>query len=156
MSDRMWRPTVGSGSKSAPSIGDHGMRRSLTLLAAVAAALSLAACGSSSSSSSTAAPSGAPAQAPTKPTTTSLMITHIVKGCHTWAVGAGTPVAPSTTLHVAPSTTVVITNNDVMPHLLKSVSAKGAVLTTPAGEDYSKGIKTTGPDNTLKLKVIVA
>ncbi len=155
------------------------MRRSLTLLAAVAAALSLAACGSSSSP--TAATSGSPAQAPTKPTTTSLMITHIVKGCHTWAVGAGTPVAPSTTLHVAPSTTVVITNNDVMPHVLKSVSAKGAVLTTPAmnrpgakstvtmpeqpgvytfttkaGEDYSKGIKTTGPDNTLKLKVIVA
>jgi hypothetical protein len=109
------------------------------------------------------------------------MITHILRGCHTWAVGAGTPVAPSTTLHVAPSTTVVITNNDVMPHLLKSVSAAGAVLTTPAmnrpgaksavampkqpgvytfttkaGEDYSKGIKTTGPDNTLKLKVIVA
>ena len=102
-------------------------------------------------------------------------------GVTTWAVGTGTPVAPSTTLHVAPSTTVVITNNDVMPHVLKSVSAAGAVLTTPAmnrpgakstvalpkqpgvytftttaGEDYSKGIKTTGPDNTLKLKVIVA
>jgi hypothetical protein len=155
------------------------MRRSLILLAAVAAALVLAACGSSSSP--TASTSGSPAKAPATPATTSLMITHIVKGCHTWAVGAGTPVAPSTTLHVAPSTTVVITNNDVMPQVLKSVSAPGAVLTTPAmnrpgakstvalpkrpgvytfttkpGEDYAKGIKTTGPDNTLKLKVIVA
>ena len=155
------------------------MRRSLTLLAAVAAALALAACGSSSSSTSST--SGATTKPSAKPATTSLMITHIVKGCHTWAVGAGTPVAPSTTLHVAPSTTVVITNNDVMPHVLKSVSAAGAVLTTPsmnrpgarstvalpkqpgvytfttkAGEDYSKGIKTTGPDNTLRLKVIVA
>jgi hypothetical protein len=153
------------------------MRRSLILLAAVATALGLAACGSSPNAS-TSAP---PAKASVKPTSTSLMITHIVKGCHTWAIGTGTPVAPSTTLHVAPSTTVVITNNDVMPHLLKSVSAAGAVLTTPAmnrpgakstvalpkqpgvytfttkaGEDYSKGIKTTGPDNTLKLKVIVA
>ncbi|MEA2132997.1 MAG: hypothetical protein QOC68_906 [Solirubrobacteraceae bacterium] len=155
------------------------MRRSLILLAAVAAALVLAACGSSSSP--TASTSGSPAKAPATPATTSLMITHIVKGCHTWAVGAGTPVAPSTTLHVAPSTTVVITNNDVMPQVLKSVSAAGAVLTTPAmnrpgakstvalpkrpgvytfttkpGEDYAKGIKTIGPDNTLKLKVIVA
>jgi hypothetical protein len=153
------------------------MRRSLTLLATVAAALGVAACGSSP----TASTSDSPAKASAKPPSTSLMITHIVKGCHTWAVGTGTPVAPSTTLHVAPSTTVVITNNDVMPHLLKSVSAAGAVLTTPAmnrpgakttvampkqpgvytfttkaGEDYSKGIKTTGPDNTLKLKVIVA
>jgi hypothetical protein len=153
------------------------MRRSLILLAAVAAALVLAACGSSSTPSS----SGPAAKASVKPATTSLMITHVVKGCHTWAVGTGTPVAPSTTLHVAPSATVVITNNDVMPQLLKSVSAAGAVLTTPAmnrpgakstvampkqpgvytfttkaGEDYSKGIKTTGPDNTLKLKVIVA
>lgn len=152
------------------------MRRSLIPLA-VAAALGLAACGSSSTPST----SGSPDTAPVKPASTSLMITHIVKGCHTWAVGAGTPVAPSTTLHVAPGTTVVITNNDVMPHLLKSVSAAGAVLTTPAmnrpgakstvtmpkqpgvytfttkaGEDYSKGVKTTGPDNTLKLKVIVA
>jgi hypothetical protein len=155
------------------------MRRSLSLLAAVAAALVLAACGSSSSP--TASTSGSPAKAPAAPATTSLMITHIVKGCHTWAVGAGTPVAPSTTLHVAPSTTVVITNNDVMPQVLKRVSAAGAVLTTPAmnrpgakstvalpkqpgvytfttkaGEDYAKGIKTTGPDNTLRLKVIVA
>jgi hypothetical protein len=155
------------------------MRRSLSLLSAVAAALVLAACGSSSSP--TASTSGSPAKAPAAPATTSLMITHIVKGCHTWAVGAGTPVAPSTTLHVAPSTTVVITNNDVMPQVLKRVSAAGAVLTTPAmnrpgakstvalpkqpgvytfttkaGEDYAKGIKTTGPDNTLRLKVIVA
>src|SRR5436305_10114262 len=105
------------------------MRRSLIFLAAVAPALGLAACGSSSTLPAT---SGSPATASVKPATTSLMITHIVKGCHTWAVGAGTPVAPSTTLHVAPSTTVVITNNDVMPHLLKSVSAAGAVLTTPA------------------------
>jgi hypothetical protein len=154
------------------------MRRSIILLAAVAAALGLAACGSSSTPPATG---GSPAKASAKPASTSLMITHIVKGCHTWAVGTGTPVAPSTTLHVAPSTTLVITNNDVMPHLLKSVSAKGAVLTSPAmnrpgakstvampkqpgvytfttkaGEDYSKGIKTTGPDHTLKLKVIVA
>ena len=26
---------------------------------------------------------------------------------------------------------------------------------TKAGEDYSKGVRTLGPDNTLKLRVIV-
>ena len=28
-------------------------------------------------------------------------------------------------------------------------------LTTKAGEDYTKGIQTIGPDNTLRLKVVV-
>ena len=30
------------------------------------------------------------------------------------------------------------------------------VLTTKAGEDYTKGITTIGPDNKLQIKVLVA
>jgi plastocyanin len=156
------------------------MRRALPVLGAAILALGLAACGSSSSSST----GGSTTRATANPTSASLMITHIVNGCHSWAgpgMHMGMHGAPSATLRVAPGATVRITNNDVMPHMLKTVSAAGALLATPAmdrpgatstvalpkhpgvytfttkaGEDYAKGIKTTGPDNTLTLKVIVA
>ena len=40
----------------------------------------------------------------------------------------------------------------------KAVLAKKGTykFTTRVGEDYMKGIKTTGPDNVLKLTVVVA
>ena len=76
-------------------------------------------------------------------------------------------------------TMLTFTNNDVMPHTLVQRSgpvvkmrtprmAKMAarttiflgmpgkyVFSTKAGEDYMSGIKTIGPDNVLKLVVIV-
>jgi len=78
------------------------------------------------------------------------------------------------------SVTITIKNNDVMSHRLIEKTGPTAVFsgsrlmarigattkvtfpragtyvfTTQAGEDYMKGVKTTGEDNVLTLKVIV-
>ena len=114
------------------------------------------------------------------PESASVMIDHVTKGCHTLAINGGMPGAPSATVHLAPGGILEMQNNDVMPHelVLKSASyvqivqpmmdhmgAKSAVtfltpgvyhLTTKAGEDYMKGVTTTGSDNVLRIKVIVS
>ncbi len=154
------------------------MRRTMLLLAVTATSLGLAACGSSSSSSSSTS-GGAAAATSANPTTASLVITHIVKGCHTF-MSHGVAGKPAQTVRLAPGGTLQITNNDVMPHVLSPVSAAGATIASPdmgkpgakstmtfakagtytfktkAGEDYTKGVKTVGADNQLKVKVIVA
>jgi plastocyanin len=106
-------------------------------------------------------------------------IRHQMKGCHTWAVGAGAYKA-SQAVTVARGTTVKFVNNDVMPHKLvlksgpavvfvgkpnmnkpaasvKVAFAKAGVyrFRTVAGEDYMKGMKTVGEDNVLRLVVTV-
>ena len=89
------------------------------------------------------------------------------------------PGAPSATLHLTAGGVLHVQNNDVMPHQLVRVrgpqatfvaaamthmGARSSVtfptpgtysLTTKAGEDYMKGIHTTGQDNTLHIKVVV-
>jgi plastocyanin len=114
------------------------------------------------------------------PSTASIMIDHVTKGCHTLAVNGAAPGKPSATLHLAPGGILHLQNNDVMPHQLVSVggtqpqisqpmmSHMGATstvtfptpgtyrMTTKAGEDYMKGIVTTGADNVLKIRVVVA
>jgi plastocyanin len=129
-----------------------------------------------------AAPAPA-ATAPAKssaPATASIMIDHVTKGCHTLAINGGAPGSPSATLHMAAGGVLHLQNNDVMPHKLVRVTgpqpqmsqatmshmgAKTNVtfptsgtyrLTTKAGEDYMKGVATTGADNVLKIKVIVS
>jgi plastocyanin len=127
-----------------------------------------------------------PARAATAPAnsvasaTASIMIDHVTKGCHTLAVNGAAPGRPSTTLHIAAGGVLHVQNNDVMPHKLVLVTgpqpqmsqammghmgAKTNVtfptagtyrLTTNAGEDYMKGIVTTGDDNVLKIKVVVS
>jgi plastocyanin len=113
------------------------------------------------------------------PSSATVMIDHVTRGCHTLAVqGTGT-MSPSATLHLAAGGTLHLQNNDVMPHqiirasgpqpsfvsaAMNHMGARSTVsfpaagtysLTTKAGEDYTKGIKTTGPDNTLRIKVVV-
>ena len=134
----------------------------ITTLAAAAAAVSV------SAALAGAAPSA------------KIVITHQTKGCHSWVLNGGA-FKPIQQLALRRGGYVTITNNDVMPHKLLTLSAAGTVLATPAmnhmgatstvtlpkqpgvytfttkaGEDYTKGVKTIGPDNTLKLKVIVA
>jgi plastocyanin len=148
--------------------------------------MSLAALAVSTNHHTTTMMQAAPAPAATAPAkgaapaTASIMIDHVTKGCHTLAVNGRAPGSPSATLHMAAGGVLHLQNNDVMPHELVLVNgpqpemsqatmshmgAKANVtfptagtyrLTTKAGEDYMKGIVTTGTDNVLKIKVVVS
>jgi plastocyanin len=120
--------------------------------------------------------SSASAAAPKQVTVT---IRHQTHGCHAWAVGTGTYKA-ALRVTVARGATLRFVNNDVMPqkivlksgpkaafsgrtNLSKPAASVKAVLAHPgvytfgtvAGEDYVKGITTTGEDNVLRLVVTV-
>jgi hypothetical protein len=120
----------------------------------------------------TAAIAGAPANV-------NVTIRHQTHHCHAWAAGTGN-YAAALNLAVARNGTLTITNNDVMPQRLlqkagptvrmsgnASMSHPGAKFSmtfsrpgvyrfvTKAGEDYMKGIRTTGEDNVLTMKVTV-
>ena len=138
---------------------------------------------SSSGGSATAQPqqSKPAATASSAPMNARLMIQHMRKGCHGWFAAGSTKGVASTTMQVAPGGTLTIANNDVMPHTLIQKGGTPATLTTPvmnrpgatgtikfpsagtyrfitkAGEDYptAKGVETVGPDNRLKLTVVV-
>jgi len=108
-----------------------------------------------------------------------LTIRHQTRGCHAWSFSNGAYKA-SLKVRLARGTTLTVTDNDVMPHKLiqlagpkaklvtpamKHMSAQAKVVfakkgtyrfTTKAGEDYMKGMKTTGPDNVLRLTVTVS
>ena len=108
-----------------------------------------------------------------------LTIRHQTRGCHTWSIN-NTSYRASLKVRLARGTTLTVTNNDVMPHKLIQLAGPKAKLVTPAmkhmsaqakvvfakkgtyrfttkpGEDYMKGMKTTGPDNVLRLTVTVS
>jgi plastocyanin len=112
-------------------------------------------------------------------TPSSLVIEHQLRGCHAWALNGGALKAAQT-ITVKAGSTIDVTNDDVMPHLLVQTGGPAVTLrtvrmshmgalaritfahkgvytfTTKAGEDYMKGVKTVGPDNVLRLKVTVA
>jgi plastocyanin len=147
-------------------------RLTLTVTAALAT-LAIAGCGGGSAAATHATTNAAPA-APVKVT-----IHHETKGCHAWAVDGQTPSA-SQNVSLAVGGTMLVTDDDVMPHTLVQTGGPSAQLidpamrhmgsaatvtfakagvytfTTKAGEDYMTGIHTTGPDNTLKMTVTVA
>jgi hypothetical protein len=127
------------------------------------------------------------------PTSATLLIRHEVRGCHAWSLNGGA-FGAIRTIHLAKGASLVVTNNDVMPHQLVKTSgpaiqiklvnagmgmgvashgvgmmshmgatvkvtflAKGVYkLTTKVGEDYMKGMKTTGEDNVLRAIVTVS
>jgi len=137
------------------------MRRMLALLAIGAATVSVLA-----------------ASAGAAPPSVQVVIRHQVRGCHSWSVDNNAYTATQR-LTVATGTRFAFIDNDVMPHQLVQLSgpklalhnanmhtmgahtslqllAKGHyVFGTKAGEDYMKGMKTTGEDNVLKLIVTV-
>jgi plastocyanin len=108
-----------------------------------------------------------------------ITIRHQTSHCHAWALGQS-QYAAHLDARIAVGGTITITNNDVMSHRLIEKSGPSAkitasplmsrigaqatvkfpragtyVFTTKAGEDYMKGVKTTGEDNVLTLKVEV-
>ena len=111
--------------------------------------------------------------------TTTITISHQMRGCHVWSVSTG-PQRPNLSVVIAPGSTLRFVNNDVMPHKLVRLSGPSLSLlktanmnhagastsirftktgvykfTTKAGDDYMKGIKTVGEDNVLRLTVTV-
>jgi len=110
--------------------------------------------------------------------TVNITIRHQQVGCHAWAIGSGAYKATQS-LTVNAGTALTFTDNDVMPHAIvelagpkvaiphRNLAKMGAhttlvlgkpgtyVFGTKAGEDYTKGIETTGPDNVLRLVVTV-
>ena len=147
-------------------------RLTLTLTAALAT-LAIAGCGGGSAAATHATTNAAPS-APVKVT-----IHHETQGCHAWAIDGQMPMA-SATVSLAVGGTLLVTDDDVMPHTLVQTGGPSAQMvgpamqhmgsaatvtfakagvytfTTKAGEDYMTGIHTTGPDNTLKMTVTVA
>ncbi len=108
-----------------------------------------------------------------------LTIRHQLRGCHTWSFDNG-PYKASLKIKLAAGTTLTVTDNDMMPHKLIQLAGPKAKLISPAmnhmsarakvvfatrgtyrfstkpGEDYMKGMKTIGPDNGLRLTVVVS
>lgn len=117
---------------------------------------------------------------PTGPRSASIMIDHVTRGCHTLDVNGSQRLSPHAVIRLAIGGRLHMQNNDVMPHKLIIAHGPGAsiaaanmnhmgatstttfaragtyTLTTKAGEDYRKGVVTVGPDNTLRIKVVVA
>jgi hypothetical protein len=118
------------------------------------------------------------------PSSGQLVIHHQVRGCHAWAYDNG-PFQATQSIRLARAGTLTITDTDVMSHTLVETSGpaarmsggakghmgmmglKGPIMKvsfpkagtyhfrTHAGEDYMSGVKTTGPDNILRLTVVV-
>jgi len=113
------------------------------------------------------------------PKTAALVIRHQKAHCHAWSLN-GDAFAAYQAAQLAVGDSIKVTNNDVMPHQLVELSGPAATITTAAmdkmgatssfvfskpgtyvfgtkpGEDYMKGVVTTGNDNVLRMKVKVA
>src|SRR5262245_24966067 len=114
------------------------------------------------------------------PAASTITIRHQMHGCHTWSFNGGAYRA-TLTVKVIRGTTLIVRNNDVMPHKLVRTSGPVVALRTPsmkhigavarvhfgkagvykfttkAGEDYSwaSHMETTGEDYALRLTVTV-
>jgi plastocyanin len=113
------------------------------------------------------------------PRTVRITIRHQVAHCHTWSAGGA--YKASLSVKLARGGSLRFTNNDVMPHKLVKLSGHAVTyvgrpnmshmsatlrvtfpkagvytFTTKPGEDYMQGMKTTGEDNVLRLKVTVS
>lgn len=112
------------------------------------------------------------------PKDVAVVIRHQKRHCHSWSYN-GDVYAADQTAQLAVGDSITVTNNDVMSHKLVELAGPAATITTPAmakpdatstitfakpgtyllgtkpGEDYTKGIVTTGADNVLRIKVVV-
>ena len=119
------------------------------------------------------------------PSSGQLVIRHQMRGCHAGPSTTARSRPLSGSRKLARGGTLTITDTDVMSHTLVEMSGpaarmsrganghmgmmglKGAIMKvsfpkagtyhfrTHAGEDYMSGVKTTGPDNILRLTVVV-
>ena len=107
-----------------------------------------------------------------------VVIRHQVRHCHAWSYNGGAYAADQTA-QLTVGDSITVTNKDVMSHKLVELAGPAATITTPAmarpnatstitfaqpgtyllgtkpGEDYTKGVVTTGADNVLRIRVIV-
>jgi plastocyanin len=113
------------------------------------------------------------------PRTVKITIRHQVAHCHAWSAGGA--YKASLSVKLARGGSLRFTNDDVMPHKLVKLSGHAVkyvgrpnmshasatlrvtfpkagvyTFTTKAGEDYMQGVKTTGEDNVLRLRVTVS
>ena len=143
------------------------MKRLIVILVGVGLAAGLAAAGNTGIRKASA------------PKAAAIMIRHQTRGCHAWSLNGG-PFGVALEVRLARGGAITIVDNDVMPHKLIQLAGPKAKLITPAmkhmsaqakvvfakkgtyrfttkpGEDYMKGMKTTGPDNVLRLTVTVS
>ena len=133
---------------------------------------------SATSTDGAAKPASPPIRPSTAPQNAAVVIRHQKAHCHAWSFNSNGYAADQTAqLKVGDSITVK--NNDVMSHQLVELSGPAATITTSAmnkpgatsqitfskpgtyllgtkpGEDYTKGIVTTGADNVLRIRVQV-
>jgi plastocyanin len=114
----------------------------------------------------------------TAPQNAALVIRHQTAHCHTWSFN-GSGYAADQTAQLAVGDSMTVKNNDVMSHQLVELSGPAATITTSAmtkpgatsqitfskpgtyllgtkpGEDWAKGVVTTGADNVLRMTVVV-
>jgi plastocyanin len=124
-------------------------------------------------------PAFASSARPAAAMTANVVIAHVVRGCHALSVNGASAASADATVHLAAGGSLTMQNNDVMPHQLVllhggQAQVSGAMMnhmgatssvtfpaagtytfTTKPGEDYTSGVTTVGPDNTLKLQVVV-
>jgi plastocyanin len=148
------------------------IRTPLAMLALPAIALAFSGCGSSAAEN---AANAGPAVSKTQ--LASLVISHATVGCHNWSLNGGATKV-SQTVSLVPGSALTVTDQDVMAHTVVQTAGPRAVIQHPltnktqaatltftqpgtykfgtkAGEDYTSGITTTGPDHVLRLTVIV-
>ena len=109
----------------------------------------------------------------------SLVIRHEVRHCHAWSYN-GDAYAADQLANLSVGDSITVTNKDVMSHKLVELAGPAATITTAPmnkpgatstitfakpgtyllgtkpGEDYTKGVVTTGADNVLRIKVVVS
>ena len=88
--------------------------------ASILAGSLLVGCGGSNSTAAT------PASTSSAPTSAALVIQHVVRGCHSWALDGG-PLKVNQDATLAAGGTLSITDRDVMPHQLIEVSGPAPV-----------------------------
>jgi plastocyanin len=125
-----------------------------------------------------------PASPPIRPSATApqnaaVVIRHQKAHCHAWSFN-GSGYAADQTAQLKVGASITVKNNDVMSHKLVELSGPAATITTAAmnksgatsqitfskpgtyllgtkpGEDYTKGIVTTGADNVLRMQIRVS
>jgi plastocyanin len=125
-----------------------------------------------------------PASPPIRPSATApqnaaVVIRHQKAHCHAWSFD-GSGYAADQTAQLKVGASITVKNNDVMSHKLVELSGPAATITTAAmnksgatsqitfskpgtyllgttpGEDYTKGIVTTGADNVLRMQIRVS
>lgn len=115
----------------------------ISFVAVVAAGALLTGCGGSSSAQKASSETPASAAAAQG----AVMIRHQVQGCHSWSVNGGA-FSTSPTLSLARGGSMVVSNNDIMPHELVQTAGQPVTFVrvqTPMS-DQMVGLKGTfGP-----------